>query len=379
MAKRDFYEALGLNRNADQEEIKQAYRRLAREYHPDVNQGDKEAEARFKEVKEAYDVLIDPRKREMYDQFGYQEGAFQGGGFGGFGDMGGFSSGFEDIFDAFFGGGFSAGRRQQESYRGSDLRYDLEITLEEAVKGKETHIKIPRTEKCTACGGSGAKDGSSVVKCPDCGGTGQQQVIKKTVLGSFVSIRSCGKCQGSGTIIKDICSKCRGQGSVLRERKIEIKIPAGVDDGSRVRMSGEGEAGLRGGPPGDLYVFIHVRPHKIFQRQNNDLFCEFPISFTHAALGADLEVPTIDGKARLRIPEGTQSETVFRLKGKGVPSLRGFARGDQLVKIKVEVPRRLNARQKNILREFAKAGGAETTEQHEKGFFDRVKDSLGGK
>ncbi|MGI5875881.1 MAG: molecular chaperone DnaJ [Dethiobacteria bacterium] len=373
MAKRDYYEVLELNKNASQEEVKKAYRRLARKYHPDVNPGDQEAETKFKEVKEAYDVLSDPQKRERYDRFGHQNDAFRGGGFGDFN----FSSGFEDIFDAFFGGGFSTGRRQETSRRGADLRYDLEITLEDAFKGLETHIKIPRTENCPDCGGSGAKKGTSPIKCPLCGGTGQREVVRKTALGSFVSISTCERCQGKGTIIKDPCPKCRGQGRVTREKKIEIKIPAGVDTGSRVRISGEGEAGTRGGPPGDLYIFIHVRPHEIFKRQDNDLHYELPLDFVHAALGTEIEVPTMEGKAKLRIPEGTQPGAVFRLRGKGIPNVRGFGRGDQLVKIKIEVPRKLNTRQKTILREFAKAGGLEVKEE-EKGFFDRVKDTLGG-
>lgn len=375
MDKRDFYEVLELNKNAGQEDIKKAYRRLARKFHPDVNPGDQEAEAKFKEVKEAYDVLSDPQKRDSYDRFGHQYEAFQGGGFGDFG----FSGGIENIFDAFFKGGFSGGGRHQEtSRRGSDLRYDYEITLEEAFKGKEAQIKIPRTENCPDCNGSGAKKGTSPEKCTACGGTGQREVIRQTALGNFVSISTCDRCRGSGTIIKDPCPNCHGQGRVMREKKIEVNIPAGVDSGTRIRVSGEGEAGLRGGPPGDLYIFIHVRPHKMFKRHNNDLHYELPLDFVHAALGTEMEVPTLDGKAKLRIPEGTQPGAVFRLKGKGIPNVRGFGKGDQLVTVKLEVPRRLNAHQKSILREFAKAGGVEVKEE-DKGFFNRVKDTLGGR
>ena len=259
------------------------------------------------------------------------------------------------------------------------MRYDLEISLKEAVHGKETFINVPRAEKCPECKGTGARKGTQPETCNVCGGTGQQQVVRNTAFGKFVSVQTCGKCHGEGRIIKDYCPRCRGEGRILQERKIEIKIPAGVDSGSKLRIPGEGEAGARGGESGDLYVIIHVRPHEIFKRQDNDLICEMPISFVHAALGGELEVPTIDGKAKLRIPEGTQPGAVFRLRGRGVPSLRGFGKGDQLVRIKIEVPRRLNARQKKILREFAQASGLEVHEHEDKGFFDRVKDSLGGK
>lgn len=383
MAKRDFYEALGLNRNAGPDEIKKAYRRLAREYHPDANPGDKEAEAKFKEIKEAYDVLSDPNKRAHYDRFGHQEEAFQGfdgpGGFGGFGD---FSSGVEDIFEAFFGGGFSTGGRRRSSSaprRGSDLRYDLEITLEDVVHGKTTSINIPRTESCSSCEGSGAKEGSRPETCNACGGSGQQQVVRNTSYGRFVSIRTCENCRGEGRVIKDKCPDCRGQGKVMREKTIEIKIPPGVDAGSKLRVAGEGEAGARGGSPGDLYVFIHIRPHEFFKRQGNNILCEVPISFVDAALGSEIEVPTIDGKTNLRIPEGTQPETEFSIRGKGIPNMRGFGKGDLVIKVKVEVPRKLNARQKKILQEFAHEGGGKITGHQEKGFFDRMKHTFGGK
>ncbi len=374
MSKRDYYEVLEVSSNADQEEIKKSYRRLARKYHPDANSGDKETEARFKEIKEAYDVLSDPHKRAAYDRYGHQAEAFQGFGGGGFGDFG-----FEDIFDTFFGGGFNMGRRRHTSAprRGADLRYDLEISLEEAAEGRETHINIPRTELCPECDGSGARGGTAPETCSSCGGAGQQQSVRNTAFGSFVSIRTCGVCHGEGKVVKDPCPHCRGDGRVVKERSIEVRIPPGVDSGSRIRIPGEGEAGTRGGPPGDLYVVIHVRPHNIFKRQDNDIICEVPISFVHAALGGEIEVPTLDGRAKLRIPEGTQSGAVFRLKGRGIPSLKRFGRGDQLVRVNVEVPRRLNARQKNILQEFAQSGGGELS--GEKGFFSRVKDTFGGK
>ncbi len=384
MAKRCYYEVLGLSQNAGQEEVKKAYRRLAREYHPDANPGDKESEMKFKEVKEAYDVLSDPNKRARYDRFGHEEEAFQGfnGGPGGFGGFGDFASGVEDIFEAFFGGGFSSGGRRRSSTaprRGADLRYDLEITLEEVVYGKDTTITIPRSESCARCDGSGAKEGTSAETCNACGGSGQQQVVRNTSYGRFVSVRTCENCRGEGRVIKDKCPECRGQGQVRMEKNIEIKIPPGVDDGSKLRVAGEGEAGSRGGPPGDLYVFIHVQPHDFFQRHGNHLVCEVPISFVDAALGNEIEVPTINGKTDLRIPEGTQPETEFTIKGQGIPSLRGRGKGDLIVKVKVEVPRKLNSQQKKILQEFAHEGGGEITGQKEKSFFDRMKNAFGGK
>lgn len=381
MTKRDFYEVLGLNRDAGTDEIKKAYRRLARQYHPDANPGNKDAEAKFKEVKDAYDVLSDPQKRSRYDRFGHQDEAYGGFG-GGFGGMGDFGSGIEDIFETFFGGGFTGtrrGRQQAGPQRGADLRYDMQITLEDVVKGKETHIKIPRMEICNECEGSGAREGSSPDTCSACGGTGQQQVVRNTAFGSFVSIRTCEACRGEGRVIKDRCPNCRGEGRISRERKIEVKIPPGVEDGSRLRLSGEGEGGLRGGPSGDLYVIIHVRAHDFFRRKGDNLTCEVPISMVEATLGGEIEVTTIDDVSSLQIPEGTQNGTVFRLKGKGIPHLRGYGRGDLMVSVKVEIPRRLNSRQKKILREFADAGGVKVAGQEDKGFFEKVKDTLGGK
>lgn len=375
-AKKDYYDVLGLKKDAGPEEIKKAYRKLARQYHPDVN-SDQDSEVKFKEIKDAYDVLSDPQKKDYYDRFGHEGGpSFQG-----FEGFGGFTSGFEDIFDTFFGGGFTTGRDRQAAAprRGADLRYDLEISLKEAVQGKVTFIRIPRAENCPACRGTGAREGTSPVTCTACGGTGQQQVVRNTAFGRFVSVKPCEKCRGEGRIIKEPCPHCHGEGRVIRERKIEIKIPPGVDSGSRLRVSGEGEAGIKGGPHGDLYVVLYVRPHEIFKRQNNDLVCEMPLSFVLVALGGEIEVPTLEGKAKLRIPEGTQPGAVFRLKGKGVPSLRGFGRGDQLVKVKVEVPRRLNTSQKKILQEFAQASGLDLSDVGDKSFFERVKDTFNAK
>ncbi|NLM52467.1 MAG: molecular chaperone DnaJ [Firmicutes bacterium] len=384
MAKRDYYEVLGVSRDASQEEIKKAFRRLARKYHPDVNPDDKDAEKKFKEIKEAFDVLSDPDRRQQYDQFGHaaEEGF---GGFGGFGQgfgQGGFGFGFDDIFEEFFGGspfgGATRTRRPNSPQRGSDLRYDLEITLEDAAFGLQTTITVPRTENCDACGGSGAKPGTKPETCTHCHGSGQQQVVRNTAFGRFVSVRTCEACGGTGTIIKEHCPQCQGSGRVQRRRKIEVKIPPGVDTGSRLRISGEGEAGLHGGPPGDLYVVIHVRKHKIFVREGDDVVMEQPISFVQAALGTELEVPTLDGKARIKIPEGTQTGTVFRLRGKGIPHLRGFGSGDQRVRVIVQVPKKLTAKQKELLREFARISG-EDVESGEKGFFDKMKDAFSGK
>lgn len=381
MAKRDYYEVLGVSKDASPEDIKKAFRKLAKKYHPDVNPDDKGAEEKFKEVKQAFDVLSEPDKRAQYDQFGHaaEEGANGYGGAGGFG-QGGFNGfgGFEDIFDTFFGGGGGRGRRPAGPQRGNDLRYDMEITLENAAFGLETNITIPRSEACDTCGGSGAKPGTSPETCKHCNGTGQQQVIRSTAFGRFVSVKPCDVCRGEGTIIKDACSSCHGQGRIQRERKIEIKIPAGVDTGSRLRVSGEGEAGTRGGPAGDLYVMLHVRPHDVFRREGDDVIVEIPISFAQATLGTELEVPTLDGKARVKVPEGTQPGTLFRLRGKGIPHLRGYGSGDQHVKVIVNIPRKLSAKQKELLREYANVSG-EKVLTPDKGIIDKMKDALGGK
>ncbi|BCV20564.1 molecular chaperone DnaJ [Moorella sp. Hama-1] len=382
MAKRDYYEVLGVSRDASEAEIKKAYRQLARKYHPDMNPGDKEAEEKFKEVQEAYEVLSDADKRARYDQFGHAGTEAGGPGFGGF-DFGGAGAdfgGFGDIFDMFFGGGLGGSARRQGPQRGDDLRLDLEISFEEAAFGVEKEVGIPRQEKCPECNGSGAAPGTHPKTCPTCHGTGQIRIAQRTPLGQFQTIRTCHQCHGQGTIIETPCSRCHGRGVVQRTRKLKIKIPPGVDTGARLRMAGEGEGGLRGGPPGDLYIYINVRPHKLFQRDGYDVLCEVPVSMVQAALGDSIRVPTLDGKVELNIPPGTQSGTSFRLKGKGIPRLHGAGRGDQHVRVHVETPTNLNEKQREILREFARAYGTEPrgAREQDKGFFRKVKDAFMG-
>lgn len=381
MSKRDYYEVLGIERGASAEDIKKSYRRLAKQYHPDFNKDDAEAEKKFREIKEAYDVLSDAQKREQYDRFGHQAD-FNGGqgGFDGFGGSGGFGfGGIDEIFEQFFGGmgGMGGRRRPPGPEQGNHLRYDLEITLEEAFSGLEKVLNIPRTETCSECNGSRAKAGTSPETCSACGGSGQQQTARNTPFGRFISSQPCVACRGEGKTVKEPCPTCNAQGRVVNERKIEVKIPAGIEDGSRLRVSGGGEAGLRGGPAGDLYVVVRVKPHKKFQRQGNDLILEVPVSISQAALGVEMEVTTLGGKAELRIPEGTQHGAVFRLKGHGMPYLRGSGKGDLRVKVKLEVPKRLKTREKELLAEFAKLRGEEVGLEH-KGIIDKVKDAISG-
>ena len=379
MSKRDYYEVLGLSREASADEIKKAYRTLAKKYHPDFNKDDGAAEKKFTEIKEAYDVLSDPQKRQQYDHFGHQAG-FDGGGGGFSGHSGGFGfGGIDDIFEQFFGGmgGMGGRRRPPGPEQGSHLRYDLDITLEEAYHGGSKTINIPRTENCAECGGSRAKPGTSPVTCSACGGSGQQQITRNTPFGRFMSSQPCVACRGEGKVINEPCPACSGQGRIVKEKKLEIKIPPGIDDGHKLRLSGEGEAGLRGGPSGDLYIVIRVRPHKKFRRQGGDLLMEVPISISQAALGVEMEVPAIEGTAHLRVPEGTQHGATFRLKGHGMPHLQRSGKGDLRVTIKVIVPKRLNDRQKELLAELAKISGEEAGLEH-KGFFDKVKDAISG-
>ncbi len=352
MTKRDYYEVLGVERGAGEEEIKKAYRKQAIKFHPDKNPGDKTAEEKFKELGEAYEVLSDPQKRAAYDQFGHAAFDRRGGGFG---RGGGFHDPFE-VFREVFGGGsffedlFGGGPRDpNQPQRGDDLRYDMEITFDEAARGCEKEISVTKPERCDACHGSGAEPGSKARACPVCGGRGQ--VISSR--GIFSIAQTCPQCQGAGRVIDRPCKVCRGSGRHDRTSTIKLRIPAGVDSGSRLRSAGNGEAGIRGGPPGDLYVVLHVKPHEIFHRDGDDLLCEVPISFVQAALGAELVVPTLDGESVLKVPAGTQPGTTFRLKGKGVKNVQGYGHGDLHVRINVEVPTHLTSAQKLKLQEFA--------------------------
>lgn len=376
MAKRDYYEVLGLEKGADEQAIKKAYRKLAMQYHPDKNPGNKEAEEKFKEINEAYEVLSDANKRSRYDQFGHAGVGGNGdGGFEGFSGYGGFDDIFGDIFDM-FGGGFSSGRRRNGPQKGADLKYELSITFEEAAFGVEKDISVSRHESCGTCGGTGAKAGTSKKTCSKCNGSGEVRYAQRTPLGQFVNVKTCDVCHGEGSIIETPCKDCGGTGKVMKDKKIHIKIPAGVDTGSVIPLRGQGEPGIKGGPTGDLYIVLRVKPHEIFQRDGNDVICEMPITFVQAALGDELVVPTLDGKIKYKIPEGTQSGTIFRMKGKGIPSLRGYGRGDHYVKVVVEIPKKLNDKQKELLKRFADEMGEDVHEQR-KTFFDKVKDVFG--
>ncbi|TBL70421.1 molecular chaperone DnaJ [Paenibacillus thalictri] len=373
MSKRDYYEVLGVGKDASADDIKKAYRKLARQYHPDVNKAD-DAETKFKEAKEAYDVLSDDQKKATYDRFGHVDpnqgmggGGFNGADFGGFGDL----------FDMFFGGNGGQRRNPNAPQRGSDLQYTMTVEFKEAVFGKETDLHIPRTETCDHCHGSGAKPGTKPETCSTCHGSGQQEVVQNTAFGRIVNRRVCSTCNGQGQIIKDKCSGCQGTGKVKKQRTIHIKIPAGVDDGAQLRVSGEGEAGTRGGPSGDLYVVIRVKPHDFFEREGDDIYCEVPLTFAQAALGDEIEIPTLTEKVKLKIPAGTQTDTYFRLKGKGVPKLRGYGQGDQHVKVVVVTPTTLNEQQKELLREFSRLSGENTHEQHQS-IFERMKKAFLG-
>jgi molecular chaperone DnaJ len=373
MSKRDYYEVLGVGKDASQEDIKKAYRKMARQYHPDVNKAD-DAEAKFKEAKEAYDVLSDDQKKATYDRYGHVDpNQGMGGGFGG-ADFGG---GFGDLFDMFFGGQGGGRRNPNAPQRGSDLQYTMQIEFKEAVFGKKTEIVIPRTEECDTCHGSGAKPGTKPETCGVCHGSGQQEVVQNTAFGRIVNRRVCSACNGQGQIIKDKCNTCHGSGKVKKQRTISLNIPAGVDDGAQLRVSGEGEAGTKGGPPGDLYVVIRVKAHEFFEREGDDIYCEVPLTFAQAALGDEIEIPTLTEKVKLKIPAGTQTDTYFRLKGKGVPRLRGYGQGDQHVKVVVVTPTNLNDEQKEMLREFSKLNGEHTHEQNQS-IFERMKKAFLG-
>jgi molecular chaperone DnaJ len=370
MAKRDYYEVLGVNRDASEEEIKKAYRRLAMKHHPDRNPDDKGAEEKFKEAKEAYEMLSDANKRAAYDRYGHAGvDPSAAAGAGGFGPgAGSFADAFGDIFGDIFGGG----RGRSTVFRGADLRYNLEVSLEQAARGTDTRIRIPTLAECDTCGGSGAKPGTHPVTCPTCHGHGQVRMQQ----GFFSIQQTCPKCHGSGKYVQTPCTECQGAGRVKHQKTLSVKIPSGVDDGDRIRLSGEGEAGVNGGPPGDLYVVIQIKPHPVFQRDGDDLHCEMPVSFTTAALGGEIEIPTLDGQARIRIPAETQTGKVFRLRGKGVKGVRSHAPGDLHCHVVVETPINLTERQKELLREFEtiSSRNAERHNPQAKSWMDKVKE-----
>ncbi|TCO93578.1 molecular chaperone DnaJ [Chthoniobacter flavus] len=386
--KRDYYEVLEVTRTSTGEEIKRSYRKLAVKYHPDKNPGDHTAEEKFKELGEAYDILSDEQKRSAYDRYGHQ--AFAQGGGAARGAGGGFHDPFDifrevfgasggggggGIFEQFFGGAAAGGGQRPDrdgKQRGSDLRYDMQIRLEEAAFGCDKEIEVSKLETCDVCNGSGAESGSRAVSCRDCGGRGQ--VISSR--GFFQVSQTCPRCRGTGQVIERPCRKCSGEGRIEAASRIKLKIPAGIEDGSRLRSMRNGEAGLRGGPPGDLYVVVHIKEHEVFEREDSNLFCEVPVSFSVAALGGEVTVPTLDGQAQLKVPAGTQGGTSFKLRGKGVPSLNSHNRGDLIVRVAVEVPTRLNAEQRKKLEEFSALMGEENSPLH-KGFFEKAKEFFG--
>ncbi|KIY21081.1 molecular chaperone DnaJ [Mesobacillus subterraneus] len=374
MSKRDYYEVLGVSNSATKDEIKKAYRRLSKKFHPDINK-EPGADEKFKEAKEAYEVLSDDQKRAQYDQFGHVD---PNQGFGGGADFGGGFGGFEDIFNSFFGGGGGRRRDPNAPRQGADLQYTMTLKFEEAVFGKDADIEIPREETCDTCDGTGAKPGTKVETCTHCHGSGQISVEQNTPFGRIVNRRVCHYCNGTGKEIKEKCTTCSGTGKVTRRNKIHVKIPAGVDDGQQLRVAGKGEAGINGGPSGDLYIVFHIRPHEFFERDGDDIYCEMPITFVQASLGDEVEVPTLHGKVKLKVPSGTQTGTKFRLKGKGVPNVRGYGTGDQHVIVKIITPTKLSEKQKQLLREYAEISGQTPLGEHEESFFSKVKRAFKG-
>ncbi|WP_018150447.1 molecular chaperone DnaJ [Leeia oryzae] len=368
MSKKDFYDILGVNRDASDDEIKKAYRKLAMKYHPDRNPDSKEAEDKFKEAKEAYEILSTPEKRQAYDQYGHAGVDPQAGMGGGGAGFGGFADAFGDIFGDIFGGG----RARNGVYRGGDLRYNLEISLEESARGCEKQIRIPSMDECNTCHGSGAKPGTQPKTCTTCGGHGQVRMQQ----GFFSIQQTCPACHGSGKVVSDPCRDCSGVGRIKTHKTLSVKIPAGVDEGDRIRLSGEGEHGQNGGPPGDLYVVIHMKAHSVFQREGNDLHCEMPISFATAALGGEIDIPTLDGKAKIKIAAETQSGKIYRLRGKGIKGVRSNTYGDLLCHVVVETPVSLTDRQKELLREFESIaeGDAATHNPRAKSWMDKVRE-----
>ena len=369
--KRDYYEVLGVSKGATDDELKKAYRKEAKKYHPDLHPGDKEAEAKFKEVNEAYSVLSDAEKKARYDQYGHAgvDPNFGGGGFGGGFD--GFD--FGDIFGDIFGGGFGGGRRRNGPVRGQDVRQVVDITFEEAAFGCKKKITLTQLEKCETCNGSGAKPGTQPVTCSKCGGSGQVRTQTRTPLGYMTNVTTCPQCKGTGSIISDPCNDCRGTGKVRKTKTIEIDIPAGIDNGQTMQLSGKGEPGDRGGPSGDLLITVRIRPHQLFKRDGTNVYIDLPITFVQAALGSTVKVPTLDGLVEYDIPEGTQPGAVFRLKGKGIPFIRGKNRGDQYVTVDVEVPKGLSQKQKELLKEFESLSEGKSYKKR-KSFLDNIKE-----
>ncbi len=382
--KRDYYEVLGVAKGATDDEIKKAYRKLSKQYHPDINK-EADAEAKFKEISEAYEILSDPQKRAAYDQYGHAgtDPNYGGGGFGGgYGDFGGFSGGgfggFEDIFESFFGGG-GRSANPNAPRQGADLQYSVNLKFEEAVFGVEKTVKYNREETCHTCGGNGAKPGTQPVTCSKCGGSGQINVERQTPLGRVMSRQTCDVCHGTGKEIKEPCETCHGTGHEKRAHEVKVNVPAGVEEGQQMRLSGQGEAGTNGGPYGDLYVVFRVEESDIFDRDGAEIYYELPLNFVQAALGDEVNVPTVHGDVKLKIPAGTQTGTSFRLRGKGAPKLRGTGNGDQQVKVKLITPKNLSEEQKAALRQFAEVSGSKIDEQHSEGFFDKMKDAFSGK
>ncbi|MGY3766887.1 molecular chaperone DnaJ [Vagococcus vulneris] len=385
MSKRDFYEVLGVSKTATDDEIKKAYRKLSKKYHPDINK-EPDAEQKFKEISEAFEVLSDPQKRAAYDQYGHAStnpnfGAGGAGGFGGFEDFGGSGfGGFEDIFESFFGGGGGSRSNSATAPRqGSDLQYTLDLTFNEAVFGLEKNIRYNREDECVTCHGTGAKPGTHPETCPKCQGAGSINVERQTPLGRMMSRQTCDECHGTGKIIKEKCETCHGSGRMMKSHQVKVTVPAGVESGQQMRLAGQGEAGYNGGPYGDLFVIFRVEDSPIFEREGAEIYFNQKISFVQAALGDEIEVPTVHGRVKLKIPAGTQTGTTFRLKGKGAPKLRSSNNGDQHVTVTIETPTSLTEEQKNALREFSKVSGGKDVVEQEEGFFDKMKDAFGGK
>lgn len=382
MAKRDYYEVLGVGKTATEAEIKKAFRQLARKYHPDMNPEHKEEAAeKFKEAAEAYEILSDPEKRARYDQLGHA--GVGNGDFSGFGQNAGADfgfGGFGDLFDAFFNGfgGFGQQQQRRGPQRGADIQMEMDLSFEEAAFGVEKEVKINRWEDCDDCGGSGAAPGTKPVTCPRCKGTGQVRITQSIAFGRFETVQACDQCHGEGRVIEKPCPTCQGRGKMKQPRKVKLTVPAGVDNGSTLRLGREGELGAKGGPPGDLYVALRVKPHKIFQRSGDDVICEIPVSFVQATLGDEIEIPTLEGTTSLKIPEATQPGAVFHLRGKGIPHLQGFGRGDQVIKINVMIPSRLTEKQKDLLKQFEDLEREDQYQSRGKGFFEKMKDAFIG-